>query len=103
MKMPQIAHNTTINKESLNSEELICRYLSHAVPHGSIIGSHHIQLDLPRWIEQQYGQMFNPDTLMRKFRGIKNTKQFMLRNAGVTLEEVNQGSREKNWKVLNNL
>ena len=85
---------------TLNSEKLIVEWLSQ-IPHRSVIGSHHIQIDVAQWIRQTYGKMFNPDTLMRKFRGIKNDKTYMLDDAGVTLKEVNRGGKEKTWEVLN--
>ena len=85
---------------TLNSEKLIVEWLSQ-IPHKSVIGSHHIQIDVAQWIRQTYGKMFNPDTLMRKFRGIKNDKTHMLDNAGITLKEVSRGGKEKTWEVLN--
>ena len=86
--------------KNLNSEKLIIEWLSQ-IPHGSVIGSHHIQIDVAQWIRQTYGKMFNPDTLMRKFRGIKNEKTYMLNNADITLREIDRGGKEKNWEVLN--
>jgi len=38
---------------------------------------------------------------MRKFRGIKNEKTYMLNNSGVTLKELNIGGKEKTWEVQN--
>ena len=87
-------------RKALNSEDLIVEWLTQ-IPNKSIIGSHHIQIDVAQWIRETYGKMFNPDTLMRKFRGIKNEKTFMLNNSGVTLKELNAGGKEKTWEVQN--
>ena len=90
----------SLKQNKLNSEHLIIEWLAQ-IPHKSIIGSHHIQIDVAQWIRQTYGTMFNPDTLMRKFRGIKNDKSWMFSDAGITLKEVSRGGKEKSWEVLN--
>ena len=74
-------------RKKYNSEDLIVEWLS-MIPHQSVIGS-------------TYGIFFNPDTLMRKFRGIKNEKQYMLKDAGVILKRVKTQGKEKSWEVLN--
>jgi len=87
-------------RKKYNSEDLIVEWLS-MIPHQSVIGSHHIQMDVAQWIKSTYGVFFNPDTLMRKFRGIKNEKQYMLKDAGVILKRVKTQGKEKSWEVLN--
>tara|TARA_R110000824_G_scaffold164174_1_gene340318 strand:- start:1668 stop:1982 length:315 start_codon:yes stop_codon:yes gene_type:complete len=96
----QVGVSKSAPRKALNSEALIIEWLSQ-IPHGSIIGSHHIQIDVAKWIRDTYGKIFNPDTLNRKFRGIKNEKTHMLNDAGITLKELNLHGKEQTWKVQN--
>jgi len=82
----------------LSVENLIIEFLQQ-LPPGTVIGSHHIQIDAPQWAYSTYKKRFNPDTFMRKFRGIKNEKDYMLKNAGVSLKEVSVFKGEKSWEI----
>ena len=96
----QVGVSKSAPRKALNSEDLIVEWLSQ-IPNGSVISSHNIQIDVAQWIRETYGKMFNPDTLMRKFRGIKNEKTYMLKNSNVVLKELDKGRKEKTWEVQN--
>ena len=96
----QVGVSKSAPRKALNSEDLIVEWLSQ-IPNGSVISSHNIQIDVAQWIRETYGKMFNPDTLMRKFRGIKNEKTYMLKNSNVVLKELDKGGKEKTWEVQN--
>ena len=82
----------------LSVENLIIEFLQQLAP-GTVIGSHHIQIDAQQWTLRTYKKRFNPDTFMRKFRGIKNEKTHMLKNAGISLKEVSAYKGEKSWEI----
>ena len=82
----------------ISAESCIIEFLQQLAP-GTIIGSHHIQIDAQQWTLRTYKKRFNPDTFMRKFRGIKNEKTHMLKNAGISLKEVSAYKGEKSWEI----
>tara|TARA_R100000742_G_C4279466_1_gene104112 strand:- start:2088 stop:2399 length:312 start_codon:yes stop_codon:yes gene_type:complete len=92
------SHRSKPRIPKISVESLIIEFLQR-LETGTVIGSHHIQIDAPQWAFNTYSKRFNPDTFMRKFRGIKNEKDYMLKNAGITLKEVVKFKGEKSWEI----
>ena len=62
------------------------------------IPTHKISTDLPYYGLVTFNVMYSPENYSRKFREIKASKALQ-RKFGISIEEIEQGSRENYYKI----
>lgn len=81
----------------MKTKQIMIRFLD-SYP-GTIIGSHNLQLEIPKFAQNIYGKYVNPETVSREWRKLREDKEFLKLNGYSIIEDMTAKGKEKKFII----